>query len=72
MPTYAYKARNASSQLVEGTLDGMASGAVAEVLFGQGLTPVEIRETKARAATAPSGWNAPLFRQKVSPLVCKL
>ncbi len=66
MPTYAYKARNASSQLVEGTLDGMASGAVAEVLLGQGLTPVEIRETKSRSATAPSAWNAPLFRQKVS------
>ena len=65
MPTFAYKARNASSQLVEGTLDGMASGAVAEVLLGQGLIPVEIRETKARAVTAPSGWNAPLFRQKV-------
>jgi len=65
MPTFAYKARNASSQLVEGTLDGIGSGAVADVLLGQGLTPVEIRETKTRAAGGASGWNAPVFRQRV-------
>ena len=65
MPTFAFKARNSGGGLVEGTLDGAASGAVADALLGQGLTPVEIRETKARAAKTSSGWNAPLFRQKV-------
>lgn len=65
MPTFAYKARNSGGNLVEGTLEGMASGSVADTLLGQGLTPVEIRETKSRAAKTSSGWNAPLFRQKV-------
>ncbi|GHU32692.1 MSHA biogenesis protein MshG [Betaproteobacteria bacterium] len=74
MPVFAYKARNASSQLVEGILDAVAGGAVADVLLGQGLTPVEIRETQARASGAGSkGSNGPkgsggrisLFRQKV-------
>jgi MSHA biogenesis protein MshG len=70
MPTFAYKARNASSQLVEGMLDGVASGAVADVLFGQGLMPVEIRETQARPAKSgangsSSGGRLSLFKQKV-------
>ena len=65
MPTFAYKARNEGGNLVEGTLEGVASGSVADALFGQGLIPVEIRETKSRAAKTSSGWNAPLFRQKV-------
>lgn len=65
MPTFAYKARNSGGNLVEGTLEGMAPGSVADTLLGQGLTPVEIRETESRAAKTSSGWNAPLFRQKV-------
>ncbi|GHU07768.1 MSHA biogenesis protein MshG [Betaproteobacteria bacterium] len=71
MPVFAYKARNASSQLVEGILDAVAGGAVADVLLGQGLTPVEIRETQARASGAGSkgskgsGGRISLFRQKV-------
>ncbi|MFB0936556.1 MAG: type II secretion system F family protein [Propionivibrio sp.] len=65
MPTFAYKARNGGGNLIEGTLEGGASSAVADALLGQGLTPVEIRETKSRAAKTSSGWKAPVFRQKV-------
>ncbi len=65
MPTFAYKARNGGGNLIEGTLEGAASGSVADVLLGQGLTPVEIRETKSRAKKFSSNWSAPLFRQKV-------
>jgi MSHA biogenesis protein MshG len=54
MPTFAYKARNASSQLVEGVFDGVAAAYVADALIGQGLTPVDIRETSARSAKAKS------------------
>ena len=64
MPTFAYKARNSGGALVEGTLDGMAAGAVADVLLGQGLTPVEIRETRGRGTKTSSGPAWP-FRQKV-------
>ena len=66
MPTYAYKARNTGNQLVEGALEGATSGAVVDVLRGLGLTPVEIKETKARSATSSTGWNITLTRQKVT------
>ena len=65
MPTYAYKARNASGQLVEGVLEGAGQGAVADLLRGQGVTPVDIRETKGKAVKA-AGAGFSLFRQHVS------
>jgi hypothetical protein len=42
---FAYKARNASGELVQGVLEGSDSAAVASALFGSGVTPVEIDET---------------------------
>lgn len=66
MPTFAYKGRNVSGELVEGMLDGASSGAVVDVLR-LGLTPVEVKETKAKAAKSSSaGWNVTLFKQKVT------
>ena len=68
MPAFAYKARNTSSELVEGVLEGASSGAVVDVLRGLGLTPVEVKETKAKAGKSAksSGWNVTLFKQKVT------
>lgn len=66
MPTFAYKGRNTGGQLIEGVLDGASAGAVVDVLLGQGLTPVEIKESKAKAARPPIALNASLFKQKVS------
>ena len=67
MPTFAYKARNTGSELVEGVLEGASSGAVVDVLRGLGLTPVEVKETKAKASkTSSTGWNVTLFKQKVT------
>lgn len=69
MPTFAYKARNPGGELVEGTLDGAASAAVAGVLLGQGLTPVEIKETKGtggKAKKTSAGLNVTLFKQNIS------
>ncbi|MBK8399764.1 MAG: type II secretion system F family protein [Propionivibrio sp.] len=66
MPTFAYKGRNTGGQLIEGVLDGANAGAVVDLLLGQGLTPVEINETKAKAAKTPIGLNVTLFKQKVT------
>lgn len=66
MPSFAYKARDAGSQLVEGVLEGASAGAVVDLLRGQGLTPVNIKETKAGPAKSPGGWNIVLFEKKVS------
>jgi len=67
MPTFAYKGRNAAGQLQEGVLEGANSGAVVDLLRGQGLTPVEIKESHAKAAKSSSGsMNITLTKPKVS------
>ena len=66
MPTFAYKGRNTGGQLIEGVLDGASTSAVVDLLLGQGLTPVEIKESKAKTTKSSSGLNVTLFKQKVS------
>lgn len=53
MPFFAYKARSASGELLQGVMEGADSGAVANQLFATGVTPVDIVQTK-RAVTASS------------------
>ena len=48
MPYFAYKARDAGGKLIEGVLEGVSSGGVADLLLGRGVTPVSIEETRAR------------------------
>ncbi len=45
MPFYAYKARDARGQLVTGVLESADSNGAAELLFGTGMTPVDIHST---------------------------
>ena len=66
MPIFAYKGRNSTGQLLEGVLEGVSSGAVVDVLRGQGLTPVEIKETKAKAAKSSGSMNISLTKPKVT------
>ena len=65
MPTYSYKARDGSNQLVEGVMEGAGVGAVVDVLRGQGLMPVHIRETKAKAEK-PLGSGLSIFTPTIS------
>lgn len=67
MPSFAYKGRNSGGQLIEGVAEGANSGAVADILLGQGLIPVEIRESKAPAGKAAS-IEITLFKPKVTHL----
>src|SRR5205085_1794746 len=50
MAEFAYRARNATGELVVGVLEGPSSGAVADQLFSTGITPVHIEEARAAAA----------------------
>ena len=68
MPTFAYKGRNSGGQLVEGVLEGANAGAIADLLHGQGLMPVDIRESSAPAAKSASSLSAALFAPKVSTI----
>lgn len=47
MPYFAYKARNARGELVEGVLEGVDSNGVATQLSGNGMTPVHIVSSRA-------------------------
>jgi MSHA biogenesis protein MshG len=46
VPYFAYKGRDAAGKLIEGMLEGVSSGGVADLLLGRGVTPVSIEETK--------------------------
>ncbi len=79
MATFEYRARNASGALVTGALEAESADDVAGTLFGQNITPIEIRrsgrrapgsgkpEAKADARPAP-GKAAPAARKDGSQL----
>lgn len=68
MPNFSYRGRNKSGEIVNGILDGATAGAVADSLFGTGITPMEIKpaagETKV-ASTAKKSGGLEYFKQKV-------
>lgn len=66
MPTFAYKGRNSGGQLVEGVLEGATPGAIVDLLRGQGLTPVDIKEAQAGKSNKAASLNITLFKQKIS------
>jgi len=68
MPAFAYKGRNTGGQLVEGVLEGASPGAIVDLLRGQGLTPVDIREAQAATSTSAASLNITLFKQKISQI----
>jgi len=88
MPFFAYKARSARGDLLQGVLEGLDASAIADQLFGTGATPIEIVPTKravtsnaANAGAAPAGAAASasgenlwqrLTRKKVSSLDVQL
>ena len=65
MPSYAYKGRDSGGKLVEGVVDGADSGAVVDLLRGQGLTPVAIVPASSGAAKKSFDWNLRLTRPRV-------
>lgn len=65
MPYFAYRGRNAGGQVVEGVLEGASAGAVADQLFGSGVTPLQIKPSAGAAKPAASGGGFDLFKEKV-------
>jgi len=72
VPYYAYKARNARGEMLQGVLESADSGAVADQLFNTGVTPVEILLTKKPAADGESRWWARLTEDKIRPIDVQL
>jgi MSHA biogenesis protein MshG len=77
VPFFAYKGRNGSGELVAGVLEGVDSGAIADQLFGGGVTPLEISPTTRKASSSSAGGGgeglwARLTAKKVSSLDVQL
>jgi MSHA biogenesis protein MshG len=69
MGTFAYRGRNSAGESVEGVLEGNNAAAVADSLFGSGITPLEIKPVAAGAAEAKSSGGASdfdLFAEKIA------
>ncbi len=68
MPNFAYRGRNRAGDLEQGVLDGASAGAVADLLFGRGVTPIEIKaagDAVGDKGLAGADLNIALFRPKV-------
>ncbi|MDN4054366.1 type II secretion system F family protein [Massilia sp. YIM B02763] len=73
MPFFAYKGRNARGELMQGVLEGADSGAVADQLFGTGVTPIEISPTTRKSAgSGDDGLWQRLTRKRVTSLDVQL
>jgi MSHA biogenesis protein MshG len=73
MPFFAYKGRNGRGELMQGVLEGADSAAVADQLFGTGVTPIEISITTRKAARADGeGLWERLTQRKVTSIDVQL
>ena len=73
MPFFAYKGRNARGELLQGVLEGADSGAIADQLFGNGVTPIDIAVTKKAATKGDGdGLMVKLFEKKVTSMDVQL
>ena len=72
MPFFAYKARNARGELLQGVLEGVDSDGIADQLFNTGVTPVNIVETKNPNVGGDENWWTRLTEVKVQPMDVQL
>ncbi len=72
MPYFSYKARNARGELMQGILEGVDSGAVADQLFNTGITPIEITVTTKSVKDSTETFWARLTERKVQAIDVQL
>jgi len=66
MPVFSYRGRNGAGETVNGVLEGATPAAVADLLFGSGITPLEIKPAPAGAAKKEdAGGGLALFGPKI-------
>jgi MSHA biogenesis protein MshG len=72
MPFFAYKARNAQGELIEGILEGTDTSSVADTLRNTSLMPIDIIISKAQAKTIGDTWWTKLTEVKVKSIDVQL
>jgi MSHA biogenesis protein MshG len=65
---FTYKGRNAQGRMVEGSLDGEGSGAVADQLNSMGITPTDIKPFVGKNAVQAPDWWLKLNQQPITPM----
>ena len=68
MAVFLYSGRNGAGDLVNGSLEGATSSAVADLLFSSGITPLEIKPARAgtkEAAESGAGGSFDLFGDRI-------
>ncbi|MBA3904649.1 MAG: MSHA biogenesis protein MshG, partial [Rhodocyclaceae bacterium] len=68
MQSWAYTGRSSGGDLVRGVLEGATATAVADVLLGRGITPLEISAAEAKGGAGAGEWLGRLTREKVQHL----
>ena len=71
MAVFAYKGRNGRGDLVDGTLDGDDSGAIADLLMNTGITPTEIKPFRSMSGSVEGkpDWLKRLLTEKpITPM----
>jgi MSHA biogenesis protein MshG len=71
VPVFSYKGRSTHGDLVQGTLEGADSGAIANQLLNTGVTPVEIkfaRRASERGTPELNFWQRLVLEKKVDAL----
>ena len=66
MANFAYTGRK-GGKLVKGSVEALSSSAAADVILGQGITPIEILESGARSGGGQSILKSSMFREKILP-----
>jgi MSHA biogenesis protein MshG len=72
MPFFAYKARDADGELLQGVIEGADSGVVADQLFSSDLTPIEILLTKKPQVAGATDWWTRLTEKSVTSMDVQL
>lgn len=72
VPFFAYKARNARGELLQGVLEGPDSGSIADQLFSTGITPIEIIATRKPSGSNADSWWSRLTEPKVRSIDVQL
>ncbi|BBP01365.1 type II secretion system F family protein [Sulfuriferula nivalis] len=72
MPFFAYKARNAQGELIEGILEGSDTSSIADTLRNTSLMPIDIVISNTKEKSSADNWWAKLTEEKVTALDLQL
>lgn len=70
MPVFTYKGRSSRGDMVQGTLEGVDSGVIADQLINTGITPIEIKISRNSVSKSegPSLWKRMSQDKSVDPI----